>query len=76
MLILYDESKVAVYQISLILIIGMTHIKRAKVAEEAKKEAENPMKGNFEHLYCIIFFMISCIQIKKLSWSYFICPFY
>ena len=33
----------------------MTHIKRAKVAEEAKKEAENPMKGNFEHLYCIIF---------------------
>ena len=34
----------------------MTHIKRAKVAEEAKKEAENPMKGNFEHLYCIIFF--------------------
>ena len=45
----------------------MTHIKRAKVAEEAKKEAENPMKGNFEHLYCIIFFMISCIQIKKLS---------
>ena len=24
----------------------MTHIKRAKVAEEAKKEAENPIKGN------------------------------
>ena len=23
----------------------MAHIKRAKVAEEAKKEAENPMKG-------------------------------
>ena len=54
MLILYDESKVAVYQISLILIIGMTHIKRAKVAEEAKKEAENPMKGNFHYLYHII----------------------
>ena len=23
----------------------MSHIKRAKVAEEAKKEAENPLKG-------------------------------
>jgi len=26
----------------------MAHIKRAKVAEEAKKEAENPMKGNLK----------------------------
>ena len=25
----------------------MAHIKRAKVAEEAKREAENPMKGKY-----------------------------
>ena len=33
-------------EIPLIIVLGMTHIKRAKVAEEAKKEAENPIKGN------------------------------
>ena len=60
---LYDESKVTVYQISLILIIGMTHIKRAKVAEEAKKEAENPMKGNFYYLYLIIYLKSNTVLI-------------
>ena len=34
-------------EIPLIIVLGMTHIKRAKVAEEAKKEAENPIKGNW-----------------------------
>ena len=31
----------------------MAHIKRAKVAEEAKKEAENPIKGKkkFDNLF-------------------------
>lgn len=28
----------------------MAHIKRAKVAEEAKKEAENPLKGKMKLL--------------------------
>ena len=42
-------------EMTLIVVLGMTHIKRAKVAEEAKKEAVNPMKGIFEHLNCIIY---------------------
>ena len=38
-------------EIPFIIVLGMTHIKRAKVAEEAKKEAENPIKGNWKYLY-------------------------
>ena len=67
---LYDESKVTVYQISLILIIGMTHIKRAKVAEEAKKEAENPMKGNFYYLYHIIYLKNFFDHILSVPFTY------
>ena len=41
----------------------MTHIKRVKVAEEAKKEAENPMKGNFHYLYHIIYLKSNTVLI-------------
>ena len=35
------------------LYLGMAHIKRAKVAEEAKREAENPMNGNIKRVACV-----------------------
>ena len=38
------------------LYLGMAHIKRAKVAEEAKREAENPMNGNIKRVACVKYF--------------------
>ena len=49
----------------------MTHIKRAKVAEEAKKEAENPIKGNL-NIYTDSYILDSILLIRIQLESYYI----
>lgn len=53
------------------VVLGMTHIKRAKVAEEAKKEAENPIKGNL-NIYTDSYILDSILLIRIQLESYYI----
>ena len=46
----------------------MAHIKRAKVAEEAKREAENPMKGKcFDQPFPNVNAIITNIRLKSVT---------